>query len=121
MKAVAVPSPSPELAAVIVRTAAEVTALVRLAELDGVEATDERRALEAKLPPLVLEAYERAVRGGRRPAVVSLVASVCSGCHMRLHSALEQKIRRRQGVAPCPHCFRLVFDPSWLEAAAPRG
>ena len=69
----------------------------------------------------ILEAYDRAVRGGRRPAVVSLVASVCSGCHVRLHSTLEQKIRRRRGVAPCPHCLRLVYDPAWLDAAAPRG
>ena len=112
----------------------EIAALVHLAELDTAllargdgrrearsgDVADERHALGASLSPEILEAYERAMRGGRRPAVVSLVASVCSGCHVRLHSTLEQKIRRRRGVAPCPHCLRLVYDPSWLEAAAPR-
>jgi hypothetical protein len=115
------PSPSPELA------------LVHLADLDAAlldrqrrtpvhdEVADERHTLGARLSPDILEAYERAMRGGRHPAVVSLVASVCSGCHVRLHSTLEQKIRRRRGVAPCPHCLRLVYDPAWLDAAVARG
>ncbi len=113
--------------------AAEIAALVRLADLDAAlldrqrrkvvhdEVADERRTLGARLSPDILEAYERAMRGGRHPAVVSLVASVCSGCHVRLHSTLEQKIRRRRGVAPCPHCLRLVYDPVWLDTAIPRG
>jgi predicted nucleic acid-binding Zn-ribbon protein len=134
-KPVEAPSPSVELAASRKRTAAEIAALVHLADLDAAlldrqdegrkpvhdEVADERRTLGARLSPDVLEAYERAMRGGRRPAVVSLVACVCSGCHVRLHSTLEQKIRRRRGVAPCPHCLRLVYDPGWLDAAVPRG
>lgn len=130
------PSPAEAPAAVTSRglaesrkaAAAEIAALVRLGELDEAlldrqderrrpvydEVADERHALGARLPPDILEAYERAMRGGRRPAVVRLVASVCSGCHVRLHSTLEQKIRRRRGVAACPHCLRLVYDPEWL-------
>ncbi len=130
------PEPSRELAASMKRAAAEIAALVRLAELDAGllarqderrrrpvhdEAADERHTLRARLSPETLEAYERAMRGGRHPAVVSLVASRCSGCHVRLHSTLEQKIRRRRGVAPCPHCLRLVYDPAWLDSADPRG
>jgi predicted nucleic acid-binding Zn-ribbon protein len=117
------------------RAADEIAALVRLADLDAAllarlderrkpvhdRVADERRALGARLPPDILEAYERALRGGRQPAVVSLVASRCSGCHMRLHSALEQRIRRRRGMAACPHCLRLVYDPAWLDAAVPQG
>jgi predicted nucleic acid-binding Zn-ribbon protein len=125
---VATPSPSRELAATRTGTAVEIAALVHLADLDAAlrepvrnELTDERQALGARLSPEILEAYERAIRGGRHPPVVSLVASVCSGCHVRLHSTLEQKIRRRRGVAPCPHCLRLVYDPAWLDAAVPRG
>jgi hypothetical protein len=122
------PSPSRELAADRKRAASEIAALVHLAELDAAllavdsgrregeydEVADERHGLGARLSPEILEAYDRAIRGGRHPAVVSLVASVCSGCHVRLHSTLEQKIRRRRGVAPCPHCLRLVYDPAWL-------
>jgi uncharacterized protein len=122
------PSPSHEVAADRRRAAREIAALVHLADLDAAfldrragrrapvhdEAAAERHSLGARLSPDILEAYERAMRGGRSPAVVSLVASVCSGCHVRLHSTLEQKIRRRRGVAACPHCLRVVYDPAWL-------
>ena len=121
-------TPSLELVAARTRAAGEIATLVHLAELDDTllgrkgdrrrpvydEVADERHTLGARLSPDILEAYERAMRGGRRPAVVGLVASVCSGCHVRLHSTIEQKIRRRRGVAPCPHCLRLVYDPAWL-------
>ena len=128
-------SPSREATLDRKRAAAEIAALVHLADLDAAllsrkdqrrklvhdDVADERRVLGARLSPDVLEAYERALRGGRHPAVVRLVASVCSGCHVRLHSTLEQKIRRRRGVAACPHCLRLVYDPAWLDAPVPQG
>lgn len=110
--------------------AREVAALVRLADLDrlvlapdgrrrrldGDAAAGERSGLVARLTPEIHEAYDRALRAGRQPAVVCLVKSVCSGCHVRLHATLEQKVRRRRGVAACPHCLRLVYDPAWLTA-----
>jgi predicted nucleic acid-binding Zn-ribbon protein len=125
-------------------TTREISTLLRLAELDAAlleqsdgqrvpvragrrdargddnEVAGERHALGVALSPDILEAYNRALRAGRRPAVVRLVASVCSGCHVRLHSTLEQKIRRRRGVAACPHCLRLVYDAAWLDGAEPR-
>jgi predicted nucleic acid-binding Zn-ribbon protein len=106
--------------------ALEIAALVRLAELDaallgdrrGARMSDdtakERRGLVAKLSGEVLEAYERALRAGRRPAVVRLAGSVCSGCFMRLHSKLDNQIRHRRGAAACPHCLRVVYDPGRL-------
>jgi len=129
------PPPSRELAANMKRAAAEIAALVRLARLDAAlldrpaerrkpvqdEVAVERHALAARLSPDVLEAYERAMRGGRHPAVVSILENRCSGCHVRLHSTLEQRIRRRRGVAPCAHCLRLVYDPAWLDTAVSQG
>jgi predicted nucleic acid-binding Zn-ribbon protein len=105
----------------------ELTALVQLAELDrglqagheqrlGEERVSERHALSASLSLELRDAYERALRAGREPAVVPLAKSVCSGCHVRLHATLEQKVRARRGVAPCAHCLRLVYDPAWLSA-----
>jgi predicted nucleic acid-binding Zn-ribbon protein len=110
--------------------AGQVAALIRLAELDAAllgrdprrsatvseDAARERRALVAKLSADVLEAYERALRAGRRPAVVRLVGSVCSGCFMRLHSKLDHQIRHRRGAGACPHCLRVVYDPARLAA-----
>lgn len=114
--------------------AREISALVRVAELDATllerrdghrtpvcdKVADECGRLRARLSPEILEAYNRALSAGRRPAVVRMVASVCSGCHVRLHSTLEQKIRRRRGAGPCPHCLRLVYDPAWLDGAESR-
>jgi hypothetical protein len=101
-----------------IRIAGEITALIRLAELDAtrLDRPDERHVLAVKLSAETLETYHRALRAGRRPAVVRLVTSVCSGCHVRLHSKLDHQIRQRRGVAACPHCLRLVYDPAWLSA-----
>ena len=124
---------SHELAAARARARGELAALVHLAELDAVllarregrardEVARERHGLGARLSPEVLEAYDLAVRAGRHPAVARLTGATCGGCHVRLHATLEQRVRRRRGVAPCPHCLRLVYDPEWLEAAAaPQG
>jgi len=130
---VTAPPPSGELAAARARARSEIAALLHLAELDAGllgrdgdrrpvsdEVADERRGLVAKQSPETLEAYNRALRAGRRPAVVRLAASVCSGCNVRLHSTLEQRIRRRRGVGSCPHCLRLVYDPEWLQTADSR-
>ena len=126
--------PSCELAAARAKAAGEIASLVRLGELDA-ELLDseglrreppsdavahERHRLAVKLSAEVLEAYNRALRAGRQPAVVRLAASVCSGCNVRLHSTLEQKVRRRRGIGACPHCLRLVYDPSWLQGDDPR-
>jgi hypothetical protein len=95
-----------------------VTALVQLARLDGVlEAQPPtppsasrrlRESLVGQLPPEILEAYERALRAGRRPALAAIEGSMCRGCHMRLHSSLLQRIQSR-GAAACPHCLRVVY------------
>jgi predicted nucleic acid-binding Zn-ribbon protein len=108
--------------------AREVEALVRLAELDSALVAQEehgrkidagsaaeRHRLAGRLSPEIREAYDRALRAGRQPAVVCLVKSVCTGCHVRLHALLDQKVQRRRGVAACPHCLRLVYDPAWLK------
>lgn len=111
----------------------EIGALLHLAELDTAlfrreaegqapaydEVADERHGLGARISPENREAYERALRAGRQPAVVRLVASVCSGCYVRLHSKLDHQIRQHRGIAPCPRCLRLVYDPAWVEAVGP--
>jgi hypothetical protein len=95
----------------------EIAALLRLAEIDAAllaredegrvavfdEVADERHGLGARLSPEVLEAYDRALRAGRQPAVVRFVESVCSGCHVRLHATLEDPpAPGRRSVPPLP-------------------
>jgi predicted nucleic acid-binding Zn-ribbon protein len=110
-------------------TSLEIATLLHLAELDASligresvgralvhdQMAEERRGLGARISPEILEAYDRALRTGRQPAVVPLAGSVCTGCHMRLHSKLDHQIQKRRGVAACPHCLRLVYDPAWLD------
>jgi predicted nucleic acid-binding Zn-ribbon protein len=100
------------------RDTAGVVSLVRLAELDRKGGPGPRRpeheALAARLSHELSESYERALMAGRQPPVVPLVANACSGCHVRLPTVLEQKIRLVRGVAACPRCLRLVYDPEWL-------
>jgi len=103
---------------------ARIAALVRLAELDldqssregqpGEDRTAARRSLVARLSHDLLEGYERALLAGRQPPVVPLAGSGCSGCYVRLPTTLEQRIRFVRGVAACPRCLRLVYDPDWL-------
>ncbi len=121
--------PSREALATRRKTAAEITALLRLAELDAaalkrtaadrpaaLEGTaDERRSLGTRISGEILDAYHRAMRGGRHPAVTRLVGSVCYGCFVRLHAKLDHHVRHHRGVASCPHCLRVVYDPAWLE------
>jgi len=132
---VAAPPPSREFAAARAKATREIFALVRLAELDAAllaredegrgavpeAVADERHGLRARLSPEIREAYDRALRAGRRPAVVRLDGSVCTGCHVRLHSTLEQTVRRRRGLASCSHCLRIVYDTAWLDADGSRG
>lgn len=113
------------------KTGAAIAALLRLAELDTallrlaepqredalVETAAERRLLGARIPRDLLDAYHRAVRGGRQPAVARAEGGVCYGCFVRLHAKLEHQLRQARGVAPCPHCLRVVYDPAWLPGA----
>jgi predicted nucleic acid-binding Zn-ribbon protein len=101
---------------------------LRLAELDAallkrpaekrdaaLELTsEERRVLGYRISREVLDAYHRALRGGRQPAVARVVESVCYGCFVRLHSKLDHQLRHRRGIASCPHCLRVIYDPAWL-------
>ena len=95
----------------------EATTRALSAELErrSAELAEQRAVLRSRLSAGVLEMYGTALRSGREPAIVTLVQSVCTGCNMRVHSKLEHQIRRRWGIAACPHCQRLVYDPSWLE------
>jgi predicted nucleic acid-binding Zn-ribbon protein len=104
-----------------VRGAAAIAALVQLAETDLGQGSAQRQerpaarqALVTRLSHELREGYERALLTGRQPPVVPLLRSACSGCHVRLPTTLEQRIRLVRGVAACPRCLRLVYDPDWL-------
>ena len=127
-----VPTLSREAAALRHKAGGEIAALLRLAELDAAllrrpeeqreaalrDAAAERKTLGARISRDVLDAYSKALRGGRQPAVARVVAGVCYGCFVRLHAKLEHHLRQQRGVGSCPHCLRVVYDPAWLSEPA---
>lgn len=72
----------------------------------------ERRAAAAAemLEPGVLQSY-RYVRGRVRkpPYVVPLIDKQCQGCFLRVSTEVESEARRREGLARCDSCGRLVY------------
>lgn len=74
----------------------------------------ERRALTERLPPALVQRYERLRARSEGLAVVSVVHGVCSGCQLRLSAAGLEEARLRSGAAggpepgTCEHCGRLV-------------
>jgi predicted nucleic acid-binding Zn-ribbon protein len=93
-------------------TVKQIQTLVRLAELDegGDKLTPEayrrgHEALQRGLSRLLLERYHWLTDVGRTPAVVPIERGVCSGCHVRLHTMLEQQAGRSLALYTCPSCM----------------
>jgi predicted nucleic acid-binding Zn-ribbon protein len=61
-------------------------------------------------------AYDTALRSGPRPLVATR-GGACWGCGLALPAGLKGAFSVHQRVAACPHCSRLLYDPSWLEGA----
>jgi predicted nucleic acid-binding Zn-ribbon protein len=74
----------------------------------------ERRALAERLPPGLVQRYERLRARSEGVGVVSVVHGVCSGCQLRLSAAGLEEARPRAGASgvvepgTCEHCGRLV-------------
>lgn len=97
--------------------------LLRLAELDegaaGRPPHDERsHALLRGLPEPVVDRYRVLFQAGRHPAVAAISGGVCSGCHVRLPTMLEQKAAHALGLFTCPHCRRLLYNGALLGSPA---
>jgi predicted nucleic acid-binding Zn-ribbon protein len=93
--------------------AKRVTALVgergRLRELAA--ARGRRAALAARLDAAVLDAYERARRAVREPAVVTVGAKgTCGGCRLTIPALELDRIRSSAAAAlpRCPECDRYL-------------
>lgn len=75
----------------------------------------QRAALRETIPMVFLAAYDSLLRMGRRPVVVEVRGTHCSGCCLRLPPQLGSSIRRRQSLCLCPHCRRILYmsAPAW--------
>jgi hypothetical protein len=69
----------------------------------------QRAALRETIPKVFLAAYDSLDRIGRRPVIVEVRGTHCSGCCLRLPPQLGSSIRRRQSLCLCPHCQRILY------------
>jgi predicted nucleic acid-binding Zn-ribbon protein len=76
---------------------------------------ERRRALTDRLSGTLLTSYETALRLGGQPVAIGTRGAVCWGCFRRLPLAVTANFQRFRRPTPCPHCRRLLYDPSWLE------
>ena len=107
-------------------TANELRALLELAEADhnadqsGEARRQGREAAARRVPRRLLDRYQLLLEGGRAPAFVPIERGVCSGCHMRLPTMVESKVRRSVAVHMCPHCRRMLYAPELVLEASRR-
>jgi predicted nucleic acid-binding Zn-ribbon protein len=109
-------------------TAKQIRSLLQLAEFN--EGADRltpeayrrgQEALQRGLPRQLLERYQWLIDTGRKPAVVAIEHGVCSGCHIRLHTMLDQQAGRAVAVYTCPHCRRMMYAAEFVPANSRAG
>jgi predicted nucleic acid-binding Zn-ribbon protein len=101
----------------------QINALLRLAESApealGDSGHDGRgHALLRRLPQPLIERCRALFQAGRRPAVVMISRGICTGCHVRLPTMLEQKAAHALALFTGPHCRRLLYNGALLGSAA---
>jgi predicted nucleic acid-binding Zn-ribbon protein len=91
----------------------------------------ERKVVESEVAQLVadrtqqaatvdarsLATYEQLRKGRRGIAVAQMVNSGCAACHVRLRPAVEQQIRRNDGLIQCDSCQRILYAPAPADPA----
>jgi predicted nucleic acid-binding Zn-ribbon protein len=102
-------------------TLEELRALLQLAEVDArmEELTPDayrsrREASRRRVGPRLLERYEELLEAGRSPALVAMERGNCTGCHIRLPTLVEYRVRCSPAIHSCPHCRRMVYAKELL-------
>jgi len=83
--------------------------------------TGERAAHAKQVDARSLATYEQLLKGRRGIAVAPMSGSICGACHVRLRPAVEQVVRRNDGLVQCDNCQRILYWPAPAEAAGAAG
>jgi predicted nucleic acid-binding Zn-ribbon protein len=95
----------------------------------------ERKVIEGEVAQLVAErtrhaaavdarslaTYEQLRKGRRGVAVAQMINSGCAACHVRLRPAIEQQVRRNDGLIQCDSCQRILYAPAPPDPAGSAG
>jgi len=90
--------------------AVEGTALAKCSELELKVAEEQakRKAILSRLGRQLLNRYEL-IRKKRGTALAFTHAGSCSACHISLPPMLYQQLMRREELAQCPQCNRILY------------
>jgi predicted nucleic acid-binding Zn-ribbon protein len=104
------------------RVAGEVKRLQTLRQADveeGDRLLAQRQQDEARLPPEILELYERVRRARRGIALAEARDGCCTACNVRLRPQVYNEVRTNESVVTCESCNRILYyvEPPAGEAA----
>lgn len=68
----------------------------------------EREKLAAKIDPVSLARYDRALNHWKGEAIVSIENRTCSGCHMQLPPQVIQDVKHGTELVACTFCNRFL-------------
>lgn len=83
-------------------TAEERQALERMAQ--------EREEVVKKVPPALLDHYEKLLKTSNRLAVVAVSGGVCYGCFMNIPPQQVIEVQKNDGLHHCPRCHRILYS-----------
>lgn len=93
----------------------------RQAEIDErLRSFDARRAEAAKpIEPALLARYESIRRRRPGPAIATVVAGTCRGCHRNIPPQLVVVLARANSIETCPSCHRIIYSAEAVNPPAP--
>ena len=80
----------------------------RLVE-DRAEVTAEREKLVTQVPEVILPLYLRLMKTKDGLAVAPMKDGKCGGCHMKLIPSTVVKVQKKQELAQCEDCGRILY------------
>lgn len=74
------------------------------------QATAQRAALLAGMPPQLIALFEQVARARKGVAIVTATRDgLCSACHVRLRPQVFQEVRRNDQIVQCASCNRILY------------
>lgn len=77
------------------------------------EEVKRRAEAAAKVPPDLLDTYQRIFKSKNGKAVVGLESGLCTGCHMKVIKSTVVEVKAEKAIAFCENCGRILYN--WTE------
>jgi len=77
------------------------------AEISGAKEAFDGELAKMQRPSLSI--YKRVGMGLKFPIIVALRSGKCSGCHMKVSSAVEFEVKKAEEITTCDNCGRILY------------